>query len=91
MLFSYCVAHGLMLMSFGSLYQAGECTSGDYENDGEWTLIGGMRRDAKMSTEEDGGSHEAAQLTLASTEAAGGVPNSAAMRIFFKYGDEYHR
>lgn len=65
--------------------------SGDYKVDGEWTLVGGMRRDAKISTEEDGGSREIAKLTLHSTEAAGGVPEEAAMRLFFEYHDAYHR
>lgn len=65
--------------------------SGDYETDDEWTLIGGMRRDVKMVTEEDGGSREMVELALDSTEAAGGIPIDAAMRLFFKYGDGYHR
>lgn len=65
--------------------------SGDYEKDGEWTLIGGMRRDAKIWTEEDGGSREIAELTLKSTEAAGGVPEEAEMRLFFEYRNSYHR
>lgn len=50
-----------------------------------------MRRDAKLTTEEDGGSRENIQLTLASTAAAGGRPDDAAMRMFFKYNGEYHR
>lgn len=65
--------------------------SGDYETDGEWAIIGGMRRDAKLSTQEDGGSRETMELTLASTLDAGGLPENAALRMFFKYAGEYHR
>lgn len=69
-----------------------DCVAGDHNNDGEWTFFGGMRRDAKIWTEEDGGSHETAEISLVSTEAAGGVPDDdVEMRLFFKYGDEYHR
>lgn len=57
----------------------------------EWSFINGMRRDAKMSTVEDGGSREVARLELASTVAAGGVPDDAEMRFFFKYEGEYKR
>lgn len=75
----------------GWLFCSGECVSGDGEVDNEWAIISGMRRDAKLTTEEDGGSRETMQLTLASTAAAGGRPDDAAMRMFFKYGGEYHR
>lgn len=73
------------------VFCAGECVSGDYDTDNEWVIISGMRRDAKLSTEEDGGSRETMQLTLASTLAAGGRPNNAALRLFFTYDGEYHR
>lgn len=73
------------------LFRLGECVSGDNEVDNEWAIVSGMRRDAKMTTEEDGGSRETIQLTLASTAAAGGRPHDAAMRLFFKYGGKYHR
>lgn len=65
--------------------------SGDYENDNEWSIINGLRRDAKLSTVEDGGSRETVQLELSSTAEAGGVPSGAEMRLFFKYDEEYHR
>lgn len=66
--------------------------SGNYENDNEWSIINGMRRDAKMSTVQDGGSRETMQIDLASTAEAGGVPSGVEMRLFFKYGeDDYHR
>lgn len=75
----------------GWLLCSGECVSGDSEVDNEWAIISGMRRDAKLDTEEDGGSRENIQLTLASTATAGGRPDDAAMRMFFKYNGEYHR
>lgn len=65
--------------------------AGSYENENEWTMISGMRHDAKIWTEEDGGSGEIAELRLESTEAAGGVPEDAAMRLFFEYAGSYHR
>lgn len=70
---------------------AGSCISGNFEADNEWAIIGGMRRDAKLTTEEDGGSRETMQITLTSTAAVGGSPNNATMRVFFKYGEEYNR
>lgn len=71
----------------------GACESGDYLNlnDNEWSIINGMRRDAKLSTVEDGGSREIVQLELASSAEAGGLPSAAKMRLFFKYDGEYHR
>lgn len=69
----------------------GACELGDYESDNEWSIINGMRRDAKMTTQEDGGSRETAQLELSSTAAAGGLPDGAEMRLFFKFNGEYHR
>ena len=65
--------------------------SGDYEIENEWSIINGMRRDAKLTTVEDGGSRETARLELASTVTAGGVPDNAEMRLFFKYEGEYKR
>lgn len=69
----------------------GACELGNFEIDNEWSIINGMRRDAKMTTKEDGGSRETAQLELSSTAAAGGLPDGAGMRLFFKYNGEYHR
>ena len=69
----------------------GACVPGDYEIENEWSIINGMRRDAKLSTVEDGGSRETARLELASTVTAGGVPDNAEMRLFFKYEGEYKR
>lgn len=65
--------------------------SGDYNIDNEWSIVNGMRHHAKLSTVEDGGSRETAQLELASTAEAGGVPSNAEMRLFFKYDGTYHR
>lgn len=65
--------------------------SGDYSIDNQWSIINGMRHDAKLSTVQDGGSRETVQLELASTAEAGGVPSLAEMRLFFKYGGTYHR
>lgn len=65
--------------------------SGDYNTDNEWSILNGMRHDAKLSTVEDGGSRETMQLKLASTAQAGGLPTGAEMRLFFKYAGDYHR
>lgn len=65
----------------------GTCVSGDYSIDNQWSIINGMRHDAKLSTVQDGGSRETVQLELASTAEA----SEAEMRLFFKYDGKYHR
>lgn len=65
--------------------------SGDHEADNEWAFFGGTRRDAKVVTMADGGSREKVELSLTSTYIAGGVPEDAALRLFFKYNGYYHR